>query len=145
MFSHQIKTVIDIKATPDAIWQALTDFGAYNDWNPMLQNVKGEARAGSKVSFEVLTGKTKRLKLAAKVGQADAPAELNWSGGSALAIGGMHYFRLEELSDGHTRLHHGENFKGLLLPLIAKSIKRSEPLYKAMNNALKERIEQKAA
>lgn len=145
MFSHQINTVINIEAAPEAIWRELTNFGSYNDWNPMLQNVKGDAQVGSKVNFEVLLSNTKRLKLSAKVGKATAHEELHWSGGSALVIGGTHYFRLEKLSDGQTRLHHGEYFKGLLLPLIAKSIKQSEPLYHAMNQALKERIEQKAA
>jgi len=145
MFSHQIKTAIDIQATPEAIWRELTNFAFYNDWNPMLQNVRGEARAGSKLKFEVLLGNNKRLKLSAKVGKATTHEELHWTGGSALVIGGTHYFRLEKLSDGQTRLHHGEHFTGLLLPLMAKSIRRSEALYNAMNHALKERMEQQAA
>jgi hypothetical protein len=40
MFSYDIQTSIDIEAEPGAIWQVLTDFNSYGDWNPMLRNVQ---------------------------------------------------------------------------------------------------------
>jgi hypothetical protein len=141
MFSHHIQTTIDINATLEAVWKELTNFPAYNDWNPMLQNVDTHLQLGASVAFEVLVGRTKRMKLKAKMTQIDAPAELNWTGGSVLAVKGKHYFSFEKLSDSQVRLHHGEYFKGLLFPLMAKSLKRAAPLYDAMNTALKARLE----
>jgi hypothetical protein len=72
----------------------------------------------------------------------DAPIALNWTGGSPLTITGKHYFRIEKLTDNRIRLHHGEYFKGLLFPLLAKTFKNSKPLYESMNQALKTRLEQ---
>ena len=42
MFSHNLKTSIEIAASPEAVWEALVDFDRYNDWNPMLQNMQAE-------------------------------------------------------------------------------------------------------
>ncbi|KAG0331179.1 hypothetical protein BG004_001796 [Podila humilis] len=37
----EIKASITIAASPIEVWQVLTDFDHYSDWNPMLTNVKG--------------------------------------------------------------------------------------------------------
>jgi hypothetical protein len=142
MFSHHVETSIDIHATPEAAWNTLTNFKGYDDWNPMLKNVRTQPQVGSPVSFEVLLGRSKRMKLKAKMTQVDAPIELNWTGGSPLTIKGKHYFRIEKLTENQIRLHHGEYFKGLLFPLMAKTFKNSTPLYKSMNQAFKARLEQ---
>ncbi len=142
MFSHHVETSIDIQATPEAAWNMLTDFQTYDDWNPMLQNVRTQPRVGSPVRFELLMGDGKRMKFKAKMTRVDAPVELNWTGGSPLIITGKHYFRIEKLGENQIRLHHGEYFKGLLFPLMAKTIQNSKPLYESMNQALKNQLEQ---
>lgn len=141
MFSFQINRTIDINTTPETAWQELTNFADYNNWNPMLQNVQTELQLKAPVDFEVLVGKTKRLKLKAKMTRIDNASELRWAGGNALTVKGEHYFRIEKLSDNQIRLHHGEFFKGLLLVLMKKSLQRSAPLYSAMNESLKARLE----
>jgi carbon monoxide dehydrogenase subunit G len=67
MFSHHVETSIDIHATPEAAWDMLTDFQAYDDWNPMLRKVRTQTQVGNPVSFEVLVGRSKRMKLKAKM------------------------------------------------------------------------------
>jgi hypothetical protein len=141
MFSHSLKTSIEIAASPEAVWSALVEFDLYNDWNPMLQNVQAELLVGSPIAFDVLLNETKRMKMKAKIAMVDETAELNWKGGSPLVVSGKHYFRIEKLGDNSVRLHHGEDFKGLLFPLLAKTLKQSEPLYNALNQALKKRVE----
>ena len=141
MFSHNLKTSIEIAASPEAVWEALVDFDRYNDWNPMLQNMQAELLVGSPVAFDVILSETKRMKMKANIAQIEEAVELNWKGGSPLMVSGKHYFRIEKLGDNSVRLHHGEDFKGLLFPLLAKTLKQSEPLYNALNRALKEHVE----
>ena len=145
MFIQQIKTFIDIQATPETIWEALIDFEAYNDWNPMLQNMQGQVQLGTPLTFDVLIGENKRLKLTAKVIEVDTFRALSWSGGWPIAFNGARYFRLEKIDEQHTRLHHGEDFKGVFHPLLARTIKGNKGLYIAMNDALKARVELTAA
>ncbi|XLM21773.1 SRPBCC domain-containing protein, partial [Chromobacterium piscinae] len=55
---------------------------------------------------------------------------------------GEHYFRLEALADGGTRFHHGEDFSGILLPLIGGALLEGvRQGFLLMNQALKRRCE----
>jgi hypothetical protein len=141
MFTLSVQTAIDIDASAQVAWEALVDFNAYNDWNPMLNNVKGDARLGSPISIEVLAGRKKRLYLNVTIDCFDLPNELTWSGGSLFSVKGTHYFKIEAIGENKVRVRHGERFRGLFLPFMAKNLAKSEPLYTSMNKALKKLLE----
>jgi hypothetical protein len=73
--------------------------------------------------------------------------ELRWRG--SLPIPGLfvgeHYFVLEPSAAGKTHLIHGENFKGLLVPMVGGMLKATEVGFSEMNSALKKRVEAAAA
>lgn len=55
---------------------------------------------------------------------------------------GRHYFELEEIEDGNTRLIHGEKFSGLFVGLILSMIESDTVTgFEKFNQALKERCE----
>jgi len=140
MFSLEVRTSLDIEARPEAVWSILTDFGAYDDWNPMLRRVRGAPHPGSTVAFEVQLGDGKSMKLKADISKLEEPWALSWRGGSSFLITGEHYFRIERLDDTRVRFHNGERFAGPLLPLLARKLRRSAPLYESMNLALQRRL-----
>jgi hypothetical protein len=45
------------------------------------------------------------------------------------------------LDEQRCRFHHGEHFKGLLLPLLKPILNNASSLYEAMNSELKQRAE----
>ena len=141
MFSYDINTSIDIAEEPAAIWQVLTDFSSYEDWNPMLRNVQTKLKQDAPVRFEVLREGARFLKLSARITVLSEARELVWRGGSAAFVSGEHYFRIEPMSEGHCRLHHGEHFAGVILPLLKGPLKNASEQYRAMNDALKRRVE----
>jgi hypothetical protein len=145
MFSYDIDTSIDIEAQADAIWQVLTEFSAYEDWSPMLRNVQTQLQPGAPVRFEVLREGSRPMKLKAKITTLSEDRGLAWRGGSAVFVSGEHYFRIEQLAEGLCRLHHGERFKGLIVPLLKPKLKRAPELYRAMNEALKCRVEDRSS
>jgi hypothetical protein len=53
---------------------------------------------------------------------------------------GEHYFILEPLEDGKTKLTHGETFSGILVPLFAKTLQKTERGFMRMNQDLNERL-----
>lgn len=71
-------------------------------------------------------------------------AELVWRGSVAIPglFVGRHYFRLE--AEGACRLVHGEQFSGLLLPLMGGMLADTEKGFHAINAALKARAEARA-
>jgi hypothetical protein len=141
MFTRHIQTSIDIDASPAQIWDVLVGLESYADWNPMLSNVQTGLRKDDTVRFDVLSVKGKPLKLNAKITDNQKERELAWRGGVSAILSGHHYFRIEPLTEGRCRFHHGEHFSGLILPLISFFLKDAPDLYRSMNEALKCRVE----
>ena len=45
----EIHTEIEIHAPAERVWQVLTDFAAYPQWNSFIRRVEGEIRAGARL------------------------------------------------------------------------------------------------
>lgn len=51
-----VRTVI-IKAKPEQVFDAITDFDAYGRWNPWLVKAQGECKPGEDIVVDVVIGK----------------------------------------------------------------------------------------
>ncbi|MFM2360786.1 MAG: hypothetical protein RLY16_2779, partial [Bacteroidota bacterium] len=40
--AKEIKTTIEIHASPARVWEVLTNFDEYPNWNPFIKSLKGE-------------------------------------------------------------------------------------------------------
>jgi uncharacterized protein YndB with AHSA1/START domain len=43
----ELTTFVDIDATPERVWQVLTDLPAYAEWNPFITERKAPSSSGS--------------------------------------------------------------------------------------------------
>ncbi|HWC70427.1 MAG TPA: SRPBCC family protein [Actinomycetota bacterium] len=50
---RELRTEIEIDAPPEQVWQVLTDFGAYPDWNPFIRSIEGEPQVGSRLNVRI--------------------------------------------------------------------------------------------
>jgi hypothetical protein len=76
--------------------------------------------------------------------EAVRPERLSWLGRVGLPglFDAEHHFFIEQRDDGGVRFHHGERFRGLLLPFMKTMLQRDiRPAFEAMNRALKQRVE----
>jgi hypothetical protein len=138
-----IDTSIDINASAGRVWQVLTDFAAYPQWNPFVVQASGVPRQGERLRIKVQPPGATRSSFTPLVLKAEPERELRWVGTLPLgAFRGEHFFRIEPLGDARVRFHHGERFSGWLVPLIwrmqGEAIQRG---YGMMNDALKRRAE----
>lgn len=139
-----LQTTIDIQARPEQVWQVLTGFAAYPEWNPFIRQIAGRLSPGE--ALDVLLGApgTKPMNIRPLVVEVEENRYFQWQGylGFKGLFGGAHYFRLEALGDKQTRLIHGEHFSGILrAPLMALIGKNTRTGFEAMNQALKKRAE----
>ena len=141
IFSKQIHVCMNTAAPPEAVWNILTDFDSYHEWNPMLGEVRTALEEGATVRFKVARPDGGQLQLKARITIKNEGSELVWKGGSDLLLSGEHYFRLHRLPDGGCRFEHGELFRGPLLPFLAFKLRDADRLYQAMNEALRSRAE----
>jgi hypothetical protein len=137
----QYHTSIVINCSQETLWNELTNFKEYPKWNPIVRDLNGEMKAGSKIAtFIVPLHKTYYPKLLAYTPY----IELTWQGtqGAKWLMAGKHYYKLEKINDRQTTLLHGEYFTGIFSYLISKSLlDKMRFAFTYHNELLKERIE----
>ena len=143
----ELRTQIEIEATPDRVWEILTDFAAYPEWNPFIQAIQGQAAAGSKLEVRIEPPGGRAMTFKPTVLEAAPRRELRWLG-RVLVPGlfdGEHSLRIEPIGDSRVRFVQAERFSGVLVPLFGKSLEKTQRGFTAMNEALKRRAEATAS
>ncbi|MCX7289284.1 MAG: SRPBCC domain-containing protein [Rhodobacterales bacterium] len=137
---HPAISTIDIAASPDRVWQVLTDFPSWSGWNPFIRHIEGNLTPGSRLVTRMYPAGDKPRTFRPVV-EACVPGEsFAWRGRLAIPglFDGHHQFRLTPIASG-TRLVHQEQFTGLLLLVV--DVERFRADFIAMNNALKAQAE----
>lgn len=129
-----------IDASPDTLWQILTDGPHYPEWDPNVDKIEGRIAPGEtiKVYSRLRPGKAFKVKVTAFV----PGRKMIWSSGMPLGLfRGERSFLLEKEDDGTTRFILREEFSGLLLPLIGRALPDLTPSFEAFAGGLKDRAE----
>jgi len=139
----RIETQISIQATPEKVWNTLTDFEQHTKWNPFIQSISGEKKVGSILTVTLQPPDVKAMTFKPKILVCDEGKELRWLG--KLGINGLfdgeHYFILSPEDGDGTLFIHGEKFSGMLVPLLGRVLRDTKKGFSLMNKALKRRCE----
>ena len=141
----QIRTEVEIQSSPDRIWQVLTDFAAFPDWNPFIKSVTGGLEPGSHLVIKIQPPKGMGMTFKPVVLAAEPGRELRWRGKLLMPglFDGEHFFSIEDIGEGRARMVQGEKFTGLLVPVLAPTgiYRNTEAGFREMNKALKAQAE----
>lgn len=137
-----IRTETEIAAPPAAVWAVLTDFAAYPSWNPFITEASGTLAVDEVLSLHMVSGEGRAQTLTPVVRAVRENAELIWYGSLTWSwlFSAEHRFALSEVG-GTTRFTQSEVYRGVLVPLLGTTIERTERDFRALNAALKERVE----
>lgn len=116
-----LDTTFEIDAPPAAVWEALTDFPRFGEWNPALPSVTGEPQVGSTLDLALVLGVgAKPMNVQADILKLDAERCFSWRGnlGADFLFCGFREFTLEPTADGGTRVRHIESVTGLIAPVF---------------------------
>ena len=144
----EMRWFVDIDATPERVWQVLTDVPAYPQWNPFITRTARTSAVAGRVSVSLpplnaLVRPTfrpkvlevtpcRRLRFRLRLARLGLPGLLDTE----------HMLTIAPNDDGGVRLWHQVRFRGILVPLMTRSLNRQNgPSFEAMNAALKARIE----
>lgn len=139
----KIKTEIIINATKEKVWEILTDFEGYQNWNPFIIRSEGKAIIGTKLKNTMLNGKG-TMTFKPVILTVKPLIYFDWLGslGFKGIFDGHHYFEIEELQAGQVKFTQGENFSGILSkPILKKIGEQTRENFLKMNQALKQRAE----
>ncbi len=145
---REIQTEIEIAATPERVWQTLTDLNSYSQWNPFVTRASGELRVGECLKIYVQIPDARGMSFTPKVLKVEPQREMRWLGTLPLPglFNGEHIFKVEPATQpGRTRFLHGERFTGLLIPFLGGMLDKTARGYVLMNEALKKRVEGSAS
>ena len=137
-----VETTVDIDANNEAVWNVLTAFASYDQWNPIMR-IDGLPEVGTKLVVHLKPHAGRGMTFKPTVLTATPGVELRWLG-KLLFRGiadGEHFFILTTNKNGTTRLVHGERYSGVLVALAKGNPQRSAASYEAFSRALKHRVE----
>jgi hypothetical protein len=139
------RTTFAVDAPADRVWEVLTDFERYPEWNPSLPSIKGEPRLGSTVELTLGMPGRPSPKVKAKLTDVVPNRRLVWDGnlGSDRIFAGHREFLIDPQPEGSVLFTHVEDVSGLLFPLfrafMGSAIQRH---HDGLNAAIKERAEE---
>jgi hypothetical protein len=138
-----IETDVIINSSASEVWQELTDFEDYPQWNPFILQVKGVASPGEQLEVRMRLG-DETMTITPTVLVALPDRELRWTGHLFVPglFDGEHSFIIEPLGEEQVRFLQSESFSGLLIPFSRRLLDGTKLNFEAMNQALKKRVEE---
>lgn len=128
-----VDTLID--CAPESIWKILTSTQALVSGDLGIIKIEGDIQLGSRIKLWAEVSPNRAFNL--KIAELEPYKRMVWSSGMPLGLfKGVRTFTLSP-EGGKTRFSMDEEFSGLMLPLIAKSIPDLNPAFKQFSDGLK--------
>jgi len=140
----ELHSEIEIAAPAERVWRVLTDFPSYPQWNPFIRRIRGEPKTGERLEVRLEPPGGRGMTFRPKLLNVEANRELRWLGHLFVPglFDGEHWLTIEPLGESRVRFVQREEFRGLLVPLLARSLDdNTRRGFEEMNHALKERAE----
>jgi len=120
---QEVKTEIEISASPSKVWSIITDIDNWQEWSPIIKSSNGDASVGSKLSITMM-GKEEGKdgpKYNPIIKELNDSKYFRWRAHmlADFIFTNDKIFELKETQSG-TLLTHTETFKGLLAPIFKK-------------------------
>jgi len=110
-----------IEASPQRVWDLLTDADGYTSWNPAVVSLKGRVANGETIHLVSSVNPGRTFSLA--VSEVEPATGMVWSDGMPLGLfRGVRTFSLRPLGADRTEFSMQEQYSGILAGLITRAI-----------------------
>jgi uncharacterized protein YndB with AHSA1/START domain len=139
---YEFLTTSTSRATPEAVWEILTNAAGYAQWNPEIVAIEGRMALGERIRGRVKVGGGAVRLVPLRVTAFEAPSRMEWTGGMPLGLfTGRRIFALTP-SDGTVEFRMLVQMSGLLAGPIVRSVGNRQAAIDSFSAALKVRAEQ---
>ena len=141
----ELHSEIEIQASAERVWQLLTDFASFPQWNPFMRRASGEVKAGARLEVYIQPSGARGMTFKPTVLNAEPNRELRWLGHLLISglFDGEHILAIESRSANQVHFVQHEIFTGVLVPFFAHGLDTDTRRgFEEMNRALKTRAEQ---
>jgi hypothetical protein len=132
-------------SSSEDVWRVLTDFPNFAKWNPVIIQIKGEARVGTKLEIHLRTASGKSRIYKPTITKVEPNHELRWFGKSLFPgiFNGERVFTIDSIGINNVHFFHKEIFTGLGVYFAGDRLERDiRYTLNEMNVALKKYVEQ---
>lgn len=134
-------STIEIRATPERIWQILTDPAGWPTWEPNCTRIDGRIEVGQQLTVHT---RLSDRAFPANVASMDPPRSMVWSWSMPLGMfSGVRTFTLTPKGDV-TEVYCGEQFSGWMLWLFGRSVPDLTDAFRQFAEGLKKHAESAA-
>ena len=144
MIFSAIFTNTEIDASVEKCWQAFFDVSQYQQWNPLITQVRGKLEKGQQLQIYLRTSSKHPTIHTTQIKNIKRNVEFRCLSFLALPLlfDCEYVIQFESISKSRTLLKQWVNFSGLLVPFfIALKKKRLNDGLVKMNNAFKRLVE----
>lgn len=140
----ELKTEVQISASPEKVWRTLSDLTNWSSWNPIINNIEGKFEVNAELLITMANsngGAGKRYK--AIVTEINTNKRFIFTATMLTKV----LFSAEKILELTTHpedtiLIQREIYTGIMVPLFWKKLKEgAQPMLISMNEALKEQVE----
>ena len=133
----------EIDAPAERVWQVVSDFARYPEWNPFIVRAEGEQRPGARLEVTIVAPGVRAVTFKPTVLDLRPGRLIRWNGRLILPglFDGRHALSADPLGDGRARFTTHEEVTGILLPFLGKVMKASQEGFERMAAAVKARAE----
>jgi hypothetical protein len=134
------EAITTINASPETIWDILTDAEGYPKWDPNMVRLEGTIAPGQKL--KAYTTLDPNRAFPAKVTTFEPDKKMVWSSGLPLGLfKGERTFTITPNGDGSVEFKSREEFTGLLLPIFGRAMPDLTPTFRSFVAGLKKEAE----
>ena len=110
---------IEVGAPPEVVWEVLTDFDRWQEWNPEVKSMSYEGPLAPGAMFRWKAGPG---TIVSTVEEVNRPTYIRWRG-RTLSISALHEWRFVERASG-THVETEESFSGFLVRLARGTLQK---------------------
>lgn len=145
--SFEVREEVVIDAPPERVWAVIVDFPSYAEWNSQLAWLGGTAAPDATLKLRLSVEGTDPYEFEPVVSHFELNVRFAWLArtGAPRVFDGEHFFELEALPGGKTRVVNRERYSGLLAPVIQRQpmMQGAPKGFVKMNDELKRRAERR--
>jgi hypothetical protein len=119
---------ITVRARLETVWAVLTDASGYPRWNSTVVRIDGQIAADGTITVHAKSAPGRAFPL--RVTEFVPMRRMVWTGGMPLGLfTGIRNFVLTPTASGDVDFAMDETYRGLLAPLITRSIPDLQPAF----------------
>ena len=140
----EVYSEIQINASASVVWDILTDFEKFGEWNPFIKEISGTLKEGSELRIFIEPPNSKGMEFKPTLKKVETEKKIQWLGKVWIPklFDGDHSWTINQIDDNIVLFIQKERFTGIFIPFFSKLLKNTKSGFEMMNQNLKQRAEE---